>query len=262
MTALIESTDLLEAAPAHAELDTQKIRSPYVTTVKPVVDRVVGTMLLIAVSPILAVAGILVAKEMGRPIFFTQQRIGKDGEPFTMYKFRSMLPDRRSPRAERTGTAADRGKGSPSGRTGTAADRGTGIAHADRDGDYGGVDRRKTHKSDQDPRHTKLGRFLRKTSIDELPQFWNVMRGEMSLVGPRPELQSVVETRYTDWQNQRHLVKPGLTGMWQVTARADGRLMLEDTQCDLDYIEQVSLLTDLRILLATPMVLLGRGGGR
>jgi len=253
MTALIESTDLLESMPAHAELDTHRVTGPYVTTVKPLIDRFVGTLLLIAVSPLLAVAGVLVAKEMGRPIFFTQQRVGKDGRAFTMYKFRSMLPDRRSPREARTGTAADRGKGSP-----TPA---SAPAEAGED-QFDGEDRRKTHKSDHDPRHTKLGRFLRKTSIDELPQFWNVMRGEMSLVGPRPELASVVESRYSDWQNQRHLVKPGLTGMWQVTARADGRLMLEDTQCDLDYIEQVSLLTDLRILVATPMVLLGRGGGR
>jgi len=246
MTALIESTDLLETVQPVDELDTSHVSSTYVTVVKPFADRVVGTALLVAVSPILAVAAALVAKEMGRPIFFTQQRIGKNGEPFTMYKFRSMLPDRRSPSAERTGSIADRGQSAPA--AGTAG--------------YVGVDRRKTHKSDHDPRHTKLGRFLRKTSIDELPQFWNVMRGEMSLVGPRPELASVVEAQYTDWQNQRHLVKPGLTGLWQVTARADGRLMLEDTQCDLDYIEQVSLLTDLRILLATPMVLLGRGGGR
>jgi len=217
MTALIESTDLLETVQPVDELDTSHVSSTYVTVVKPFADRVVGTALLVAVSPILAVAAALVAKEMGRPIFFTQQRIGKNGEPFTMYKFRSMLPDRRSPSAERTGSIADRGQSAPA--AGTAG--------------YVGVDRRKTHKSDHDPRHTKLGRFLRKTSIDELPQF-----------------------------NQRHLVKPGLTGLWQVTARADGRLMLEDTQCDLDYIEQVSLLTDLRILLATPMVLLGRGGGR
>jgi len=229
------------------DLDTSRTTSSYVTTLKPAVDRVVGTALLVAVSPILAVASALVAKEMGRPIFFTQERIGKDGVPFTMYKFRSMLPDRR--RGTRTGTAADRGKPAAEAPAPPAAQSLS----------YVGTDRRLTHKSDRDPRHTKLGRFLRKTSIDELPQLWNVMKGEMSLVGPRPELKSVVEAQYTPWQNQRHIVKPGLTGMWQVTKRAEGRLMLEDTQCDLDYIEQVSPALDFKILAATPMVLLGRG---
>lgn len=249
MSALLEAPSSSGHAPnttmeMPSGLDTSRTSSTYVTSVKPAVDRVVGTALLVAASPLLAIASAMVAKEMGRPIFFTQDRIGKDGVPFTMYKFRSMLPDRR--RGTRTGTAADRGKPQPE----TIPEQP--LA-------YVGTDRRLTHKSDHDPRHTRLGRFLRKTSIDELPQLWNVMKGEMSLVGPRPELKSVVDSQYTPWQNQRHIVKPGLTGMWQVTKRAEGRLMLEDTQCDLDYIEQVSPALDFKILAATPMVLLGRG---
>jgi len=86
---------------------------------------------------------------------------------------------------------------------------------------YSGPDRRVCHETDNDPRHTPLGRFLRKYSLDELPQLWNVLVGDMSLVGPRPELVEVVE-RYESWQRERHRVKPGLTGLWQVTCRGEG----------------------------------------
>jgi lipopolysaccharide/colanic/teichoic acid biosynthesis glycosyltransferase len=120
-------------------------------------------------------------------------------------------------------------------------------------------DRRKTHKHEQDPRLTALGRFLRKWSLDELPQLWNVVRGDMSLIGPRPELVSIVE-RYDTWQHARHRVKPGLTGLWQVTARGDG-LMHEHTHIDLAYAARVSLRGDFKILLLTIPALLGRRTG-
>ncbi len=96
-------------------------------------------------------------------------------------------------------------------------------------------DRRQTHKTTDDPRHTRVGRFLRKWSLDELPQFWNVVCGDMSLVGPRPELVEIV-ARYEPWQHQRHTVKPGLTGLWQVSSRGTGMMHLH-TDIDLDYIE-------------------------
>ena len=146
------------------------------------------------------------------------------GVPFTMYKFRTMRPDRR------------------------AADL-----------PFEGEDRRVRHKSPLDPRHTRCGRILRKSSLDELPQLWNVVRGDMSLVGPRPELVSVVKT-YEPWQHQRHVVKPGLTGLWQVGRRDGNALMRDDTDIDLDYIRQLSIVVDLRILLTTIPAVLSRSG--
>ena len=117
-------------------------------------------------------------------------------------------------------------------------------------------DRRETHKSDEDPRHTRVGRFLRRYSLDELPQLINVLRGEMSFVGPRPELASVVAENYRPGLEQRHLVKPGLTGLWQVSARGNGP-MHENGEWDLVYVEHVSLRTDLQILAKTPAAMLG-----
>jgi lipopolysaccharide/colanic/teichoic acid biosynthesis glycosyltransferase len=148
-------------------------------------------------------------------VVLRQRRIGMGGRPFTVYKFRTMHADRRR----------------------------------DDDG-YAGPDRRRTHKSADDPRLTATGRLLRRLSLDELPQLVNVLRGEMSLVGPRPELPVVVERHYADWQHRRHAVKPGLTGLWQVSERGNG-MMHEHVDVDLDYVDQVSLGTDLRILLRT-----------
>ena len=119
-------------------------------------------------------------------------------------------------------------------------------------------DRRQNHKSDDDPRHTRVGRFLRKSSLDELPQFWNVVRGDMSLVGPRPELVEIV-ARYEPWQHQRHVVKPGLTGLWQVSSRGAGMMHLH-TDIDLEYIETMGSVTDLKILLRTVPATLRRRG--
>jgi lipopolysaccharide/colanic/teichoic acid biosynthesis glycosyltransferase len=92
---------------------------------------------------------------------------------------------------------------------------------------------------------------LRKWSLDEIPQFWNVLLGTMSLVGPRPELVIVVETKYETWQHRRHVVKPGITGLWQVTARNDGPLMYECTAVDIEYVDNVTFLGDMRLLLQT-----------
>ena len=153
---------------------------------------------------------------------FRQRRVGRDGQEFEVYKLRTMARDRR---------------------------REPSPVHEDR---------RRSHKSEQDPRHTAVGRFLRKSSLDELPQLWNVVRGDMSLVGPRPELVDVVH-RYEPWQNQRHAVKPGLTGLWQVTTRDAGPMYLR-TDVDLDYIAQAGPVMDAKILLATiPSTLRRRG---
>jgi lipopolysaccharide/colanic/teichoic acid biosynthesis glycosyltransferase len=119
-------------------------------------------------------------------------------------------------------------------------------------------DRRHTHKSERDPRHTAVGRRLRKWSLDELPQVWNVLRGDMSLVGPRPELVEVVE-HYAPWQRQRHLVRPGITGLWQVSKRGEGLMHLY-TDVDLEYVATLSFRRDLGILLRTIPAALARSG--
>jgi lipopolysaccharide/colanic/teichoic acid biosynthesis glycosyltransferase len=198
----------------------------YSSHVKPILDRVLGALLLVALSPLIAVVAALVTVRLGRPILLAQERAGLGGRSFRMFKFRTMLPDRRA------------------GQT-----------------PFLGPDRRRTHKSDDDPRHIPVGRWLRKWSLDELPQLLNVVRGEMSLVGPRPELIQVVR-RYEPWQHRRHQVKPGLTGLWQVSERGGDRLMHEHTAIDLAYVDRVSLSTDLTILVRTVPAVLGLRRGQ
>ena len=198
-------------------------RTPYITLVKPWFDRVVGVLgLVVAAVPMVAV-GTVVMTTMGRPVLFRQRRVGRDGVPFEVLKFRTMRPERR-------GQPLD-------------------VIH----------DRRRTHKSHRDPRHTAIGRFLRRYSLDELPQLINVVRGEMSIVGPRPELESVVAT-YCPGLDQRHQVKPGLTGLWQISARGNGP-MHENGGWDLAYVQRISLRTDLGILLRTPAAMFGDNAG-
>ena len=197
----------------------------YQRWVKPVLDRGIVLLLLPVLAPVAAVVAAIVAVELGRPVLFRQERVGRHGERFTVHKFRSMRQDRRDSRDEQ----------------------------------WPGDDRRLTHKSSDDPRHTRIGRMLRKSSLDELPQLWNVLKGDMSLVGPRPELTSVVR-RYEPWQHRRHDVKPGLTGPWQVSERGSAP-MHEATHVDLQYVDSVSLRTDLALLVKTPVaVLLKRSG--
>jgi exopolysaccharide biosynthesis polyprenyl glycosylphosphotransferase len=192
---------------------------------KRVVDIAGAVVALVVLSPITAVAALAIALTDGRPIFFSQTRIGRHGRPFTLHKFRTMVPDAEQqldglrPHNEVTGPA---------------------------------------FKLKDDPRVTKLGRWLRRTSVDELPQFLNVLRGEMSLVGPRPALPSEVES-YDFWHRRRLSVRPGMTGLWQVEARMEPDFD-NRAQLDLRYIDQWSLWMDLRILARTvPAVILRSG---
>jgi lipopolysaccharide/colanic/teichoic acid biosynthesis glycosyltransferase len=196
-------------------------RTVYERVVKPVLDRVIAALLVALVLPVLAVTALAVWVTLGSPIMLKQMRVGRHGRTFGMFKFRTMHPDRRLHQRS----------------------------------DYQGPERRKTHKSLDDPRHTRLGRKLRKTSLDELPQLLNVLRGDMSLIGPRPELAAIVD-QYHSWQHARHTVKPGITGLWQVTERPNGAMMHECTEIDLDYIERLSLRTDMAIVIKTPLALL------
>jgi lipopolysaccharide/colanic/teichoic acid biosynthesis glycosyltransferase len=212
---------------AASEIDptaTRRASSFYVRVLKAGFDRLLAAGALVVLAVPMAVIAGVVRATMGKPVLFRQRRIGRGGRPFMVLKFRTMRPDRRQ--AHRVVPA----------------------------------DRRRTHKSDDDPRHTSVGRFLRKWSLDELPQLINVVRGEMSLIGPRPELESVVAAYSDSELHGRHLVKPGLTGLWQISARGDGP-MHENGDFDLEYVRTVSLATDLRILVRTPKAMLGSNHG-
>ncbi|MFP3882623.1 MAG: sugar transferase [Actinomycetota bacterium] len=195
----------------------------YQRAIKPIFDRVIGSILLIVSSPLLLVSIGLARIFIGKPVIYRQPRVGLGGRTFELYKIRTMIPDRRTD-----------------------------------DTDYTGPERRKTHKSEDDPRVLPLGKAFRATRLDELPQLWNVVRGDMSLVGPRPELPEIV-AGYEDWQHRRHEVTPGLTGLWQVSA-FNGKPMHQCTDIDLKYIEEMSFATDLSILLRTPAAMLRRKG--
>jgi len=198
--------------------------SIYEKVIKPTLDRIAGVAFTVVTLPVVLIIVPMIWAKLGRPAIFRQVRVGRFGEEFTVYKLRTMGDDRRDNEID--------------------------IAHPER---------RMNHKSPSDPRHTPLGRLLRKWSIDEIPQFWNIALGQMSIVGPRPELPEIVR-RYQPWQHRRHEVKPGLTGLWQVSARGDAP-MHEATEVDLEYVENVSFLGDASIILRTPKAALGSKQG-
>jgi exopolysaccharide biosynthesis polyprenyl glycosylphosphotransferase len=181
---------------------------------------------LLAASPIMIASAVAIKVTSRGPVFYCAERIGLDGAPFRMIKFRSMVVDADRRRAE--------------------------VSHLN--DSVGGV----LFKIREDPRVTRVGRLLRRYSIDELPQFINVLRGDMSVVGPRPPLQSEVET-YDHRVRRRLLVRPGITGLWQVSGRSD--LSWEDSaRLDLSYVENWSMLSDLAIATKTVSVICGTSG--
>ena len=203
------------SAPHLRPMPSAHERSRYERSFKPILDLIAGLVLSMITLPMVAIITVAIWATLGRPAILKQARVGQFGNEFTMYKFRTMKDDRRV------------------------------YAHSI---EYG--DRRVNHKSTDDPRHTGLGRILRKWKLDEIPQFWNVAAGEMSLVGPRPEFPKIV-ARYKPWQHRRHKVKPGLTGLWQVSARGDAPVH-KASDIDVAYVEDVTLGHDLTILLRTP----------
>ncbi len=175
--------------------------------------------------PILVLIALLIRLDSPGPVIFSQTRIGKNGVPFTIYKFRTM-------------------------RQGAEAEKAQLMALNE------GEER--LFKIKDDPRVTRVGRFLRKTSLDELPQFWNVLRGEMSIVGPRPQVPSEVEL-YLEWHRLRLQVLPGITGMWQVSGRSDLGFD-EMALLDIWYVENWTPWLDIKIILKTIAVALtGKG---
>jgi lipopolysaccharide/colanic/teichoic acid biosynthesis glycosyltransferase len=178
---------------------------------KRLIDRVAAVVLLVLLSPLLAGISLWILAGGGRPVLLRQERVGKGGRRFSMIKFRTMVPNALE------------------------------LAHDLTDDPYGVVP--------DDPRITRPGRFLRRTSLDELPQLWNVLCGEMSLVGPRPDLVEQA-ANYTDRDRGRLAVEPGITGWSQVNGREE-ITWPERIDQDLWYIEHWSLLLDLKIVFRT-----------
>ena len=199
---------------------------PVYDAVKRLLDIIVSGIAVIALSPVLLVLFLLVRSD-GGPAIYSQMRVGKDGKRFRIYKFRSMCVHADSP--EMLAKLA---------------------AMNEMDGP--------AFKIRRDPRITKVGHFIRRTSMDELPQLFNILKGDMTIVGPRPPLESEVR-QYTDYQKQRLAVKQGLTCYWQCSGR--NNLSFEEwVELDLKYIRERSLWTDIKIILKTvPAVLSGDG---
>jgi lipopolysaccharide/colanic/teichoic acid biosynthesis glycosyltransferase len=193
---------------------------------KRTLDLAITIPILVLLSPLLLLVACLVKLWDRGPIFFVQTRVGKGGREFTCYKFRSMVANAELLKPQLLAQ----------------------NHHADN----------RTFKIPQDPRVTWIGRIIRKTSIDELPQLWNVVRGEMSLVGPRPPVPSEVNL-YSDRDRRRLNVQPGITCIWQVSGRGDLPFS-EQVRLDLEYIQNRSLALDSKLLLLTiPAVMTGRG---
>ncbi len=197
----------------------------YQRAIKRTIDVAAAGLGLIAIAPVMVAIAIAIKLDSHGPVFFRQQRVGENKRMFGMYKFRSMYTD--------------------------AEQRLSEVMQHTTDGHV-------IHKRRNDPRVTGVGRFIRRTSLDELPQLLNVIFGDMSLVGPRPELPMLV-AKYEPWQHERLLVPQGMTGWWQVNGRSDKPMHL-NTEEDIYYVRNYSLMLDMQIILKTVWVVL-RGKG-
>jgi len=201
---------------------------------KRVVDVLCAAVGLVVLMPLLLLIGLIVRLESPGPSLFRQERLGKDGEPFTFYKFRTMVNGNDSAIHRRyVRRLITQGSGDLKGDTGS-------------------------FKIENDPRVTRFGRILRRTSLDELPQLLNVLAGDMSLVGPRPPLRYEVEL-YSNRAHRRLECLPGITGLWQVSGRCQTTFD-EMVELDIEYVDGWSLGLDLRILARTVPVVFGRKG--
>jgi exopolysaccharide biosynthesis polyprenyl glycosylphosphotransferase len=203
----------------------QPTLDPFERQVKRAFDLVLSAILLILTLPLMALAALAIRLDSPGPAVFKQRRVGENGRIFCMYKFRSMIVGAETVEQARAKRVQDK---------------------------------QLLNKQPDDPRVTRVGRFLRRTSLDELPQLLNVLRGDMSLVGPRPELPWMVE-QYEPWQWQRFSVPQGITGWWQVNGRNDQPMVLHSEE-DLFYIQHYSLILDIQILWRTVGAVF-RGGG-
>ena len=189
---------------------------------KRIIDIIGAGLGLILLSPIIAIVACAVKFTSKGPIFFSQKRVGKNGELFEMYKFRSMVVNAEELKED-----------------------------LEEQNEMSGP----MFKIKDDPRITKVGKFIRKTSIDELPQLWNILKGDMSLVGPRPSLPKEVE-QFDNWMFKRLSVRPGLTCYWQVSGR--NNIDFEDwMKLDVKYVEERNIWIDIKLIFKTIFVLFG-----
>jgi len=217
-------TELWQRADQRESAD-QTLRHAVALAAKRAMDLVLSAVALALLSPWLAIIGMVIRLDSVGPVLYRAPRVGKKGQRFLCYKFRTMVANADSLKEQLR-------------------------ARNERQGPF--------FKIADDPRVTRVGRVLRRYSLDELPQLWNVLRGEMSLVGPRPHPLDDFE-RYAPEDSLRLAVTPGVTGLWQVTARRDPSFQ-RNVQLDLQYIEHWSLAMDLQILCRTvPAVLRGTG---
>ena len=197
----------------------------YQRLVKRAFDVFFGLFALIPALPLMALSALLIFLEDGSPVLFRQKRVGENGRLFEMLKFRTMVKNAEQLQSQ--------------------------VEKHDAAGNL-------IHKTKDDPRVTQVGRVLRRLSLDELPQLFNILAGTMSIVGPRPEVPYLVE-KYQPWQRKRFAVPPGLTGWWQVSGRSDKPMHLH-TEDDLYYIQNYSIWLDLQIIVRTLwVVLIGKG---
>jgi len=197
----------------------------YQRLVKRLFDLVAGTLITLLALPLMLLVALAIMIDSRGPIIFRQKRVGENGRLFDMFKFRSMVVNAEALQQQ--------------------------VVQVDEEGHV-------IHKVKDDPRVTRVGRFIRRWSLDELPQFFNVLKGDISLVGPRPEMPWLVD-EYALWQRKRFAVPQGITGWWQVNGRSDKAMHLH-TDEDLYYIQNYSLWLDIFILLKTPWAVL-RGKG-
>jgi lipopolysaccharide/colanic/teichoic acid biosynthesis glycosyltransferase len=198
---------------------------------KRVLDVAMAVFAIVVLAPAFAVIAVAIVIGSGLPVLYRQERVGRNGRRFTMLKFRSMRADADGLIHVTYVQSLLRGE----------APSGSGL-----------------YKLAADSRITRVGAFLRRTSLDELPQLWNVLAGEMSMVGPRPDVPYSVEA-YAPWALRRLVVQPGLTGLWQVSGRS--KLSIQDMlRLDVAYVDQCSLKLDIEILLRTIPAVISRNG--
>ena len=221
-------TPIGNVTPPLGELILSVKNKPIQQVLKRVFDIALSLTTIIALAPLFLVLIILIKKDSKGPALFKQVRVGLKGKHFHMYKFRSMVEDA----DEQFDKVKKLNNTNPV-----------------------------MFKSKKDPRITNIGKFIRRYSLDELPQVLNVLRGEMSLVGPRPPVPRELR-KYKQWHHVRFLAAPGLTGLWQVSGRATIKDFDKVVSLDYEYIKNWNLLFDFRIILKTvPVVLSGKGAG-